>query len=279
MRTRPSEILRRSLATGVLLATPLLALAKPPAVEPDNLINDTLTLQAGLIGSMNHTEIRRDASAGTPGTVVNGEQDLGLPSRKLTGLGELTLRMHKRHRIRLNDYFLPLDRSGTSVLSKTIYYGNTTYAMNEAVSTSVDLRVFGITYDYSIVHNDAVDLGLSIGANELDFHSQVFVPVLLQQSNYDRSAGAPLAGIDGTVRISSRFYAEARLQSVKANVGSIHGSLVNYQGNVLYRLSPNVTFGLGYAGFKINLDVTTVGDSGHVGFESVGPQTFVRVGF
>jgi hypothetical protein len=42
---------------------------------------------------------------------------------------------------------------------------------------------------------------------------------------------------------------------------------------------PNVTFGAGYIGYSANVDVSTVGDSGHYKLESKGPQLFARVGF
>ena len=104
------------------------------------------------------------------------------------------------------------------------------------------------------------------------------MPARLRTERVDRSAPAPLGGLEGTMRLSSRFYLEARAQYVKADVQNVKGKLETYEGNVLYRLMPNITFGLGYSGFKVDVDSLKVGDSGLFQLRSTGPQLFARVG-
>ena len=274
----PSRPVDRLLAVVLLLAATA-ATAKPPPDQPDNLLNDLVTLQAGLVNSSNQTTIRYDSTAGTPGTVVDGEKDLGLPSRKLIGRAELMFRMKERHRIRIENYFLPLDRQATTLLQKTINFGDTTYNVNEVVQSELKMRLFAITYTYSFIRNERLELGASLGFDVVGFEAAASVPARLRTERVDRSAPAPLGGIDGTVRLSSRFYLEARAQYVKANVQNVDGTLETYEGNVLYRLMPNITFGLGYSGLRVDIDSTKVGDSGLFQLHSAGPQLFARVGF
>lgn len=274
----PRRPLDRVLAATLLLAATA-AVAKPPPDEPDNLLNDRLTLQAGLVSSSNQTTIRYDSSAGTPGTELDGEKDLGLPSKKLIGKAELMFRMEERHRIRIGDYYLPLDRRATTLLKKTINFGNTTYNVNDVVQSELQMRLLAINYTYSFVKNDRVELGASLGFDVIGFDAAATVAARLRTEREDRSAPAPLAGLDGTVRISSRFYGEARAQYVKADVQNVKGTLETFEANLLYRMSPNVTFGLGYSGFKVDVDSQKVGDSGQFVLRSTGPQLFARVGF
>ena len=274
----PTRTFDRALAALLLLAATA-AVAKPPPDEPDNLLNDRLTLQAGLVSSSNQTTVRYDASAGTPGTVLDGEKDLGLPSRKLIGKAELMFRMEQRHRIHIADYYLPLDRRATTLLKKTVNFGNTTYNVNDVVQSELQMRLLAINYTYSFVKNDRVELGASLGFDVIGFEAAATVVARLRTEREDRSAPAPLGGLDGTVRISSRWYAEARAQYLKADVQNVHGTLETFEANILYRTTPNVTFGIGYSGFKVDVDSLKVGDSGQFVLRSTGSQLFARVGF
>jgi len=273
--TRPTD---RLLAAVLLLAASA-ALAKPPPEQPDNLLNDQLTLQAALVESSNHTTIRYDSSAGTPGTVVDGENDLGLPSRKLIGHAELMFRMKTRHRVHIGNYFLPLDRHATTTLDKTINFGDTTYNVNDVVSSELNMRLLEITYSYSFIKNDRAEVGASLGLDVVGFEAAATVAARLRTEREDHSVPAPVGGLDGTVRLSSRWYAEARAQYLKVNTHDVSGTLETFQANVLYRLSPNVTFGLGYSGFKVDVDSFKVGESGLFQLRSAGPQLLARVGF
>jgi hypothetical protein len=274
----PTRPLDRLLAAALLFAATA-AMAKPPPDEPDNLLNDRVTLQAGLVSTSNQSTIRYDSAAGTPGTVVDGEKDLGLPSRKLVGRAELMFRMKERHRVHIGNYYLPLDRRATIPLQKTINFGNTTYNVNDVVASELKMRLLAINYSYSFVKNDRVELGASLGFDVIGFEAAATVAARLRTEREDRSAPAPLAGLDGTVRLSSRFYAEGRAQYLKVNVQNVKGTLETFEANVLYRLSPNVTFGLGYSGFKVNVDSLKLTDSGQFQLRSAGPQLFARVGF
>lgn len=274
----PRRPLDRVLAVTLTLAATA-AVAKPPPDEPDNLLNDRVTLQAGLVSSSNQTTVRYDSSAGTPGTTLDAEKDLGLPPKKLIGKAELMFRMKKRHRIRIANYYLPLDRQATVLLQRTVNFGNTTYNVNDVVQSELKMRLLAINYTYSFVKNDRVELGASLGFDVIGLEAAATVAARLRTERADRSAPAPLGGLDGTVRISSRFYAEARAQYVKADVQNVRGTLETFEANVLYRMSPNVTFGLGYSGYKVDVNSFRVGDSAQFVLRSTGPQLFARVGF
>ena len=278
MLSTPACRFRRCAVAAMFFASSA-ALAVPPAEQPDNLLNDRFTLQAGFILSSNQTNMRVDSSAGTPGTSVNAENDLGLAARKLTGLGELMFRMRERHRIRVATYFLPLDRRATTALARTIDFGNTTFNVDDVVSSDLQVRLLALSYTYSFIKTDRVEFGASLGCDVGGFDAQLVAPARQSTESDSRSGPAPLIGLDGTVRISSRFYAEARAQYLKINVSNATGSLRAFDASILYRLMPNVTFGIGYTGYDVDItsDASVEGD--HFGLKSVGPQVFARVGF
>ena len=278
MPKTPACRFSRCVAAAILF-TSSAALARPPDEGPDNLLNDRFTLQAGFIQTSNQTGIRLDSSAGTPGTDINAENDLGLAKRKLTGLGEIMFRMRERHRIRVATYFLPLDRRATTVLARTLDFGNTTYNVNDTVASQLQVRLLSVNYTYSFVRTERVEFGASLGFDVIGFDAMATIPARLRTEDDSRSGPAPLAGLDGTVRISSRFYAEARAQYLKVDLSNASGTFKAFDASVLYRLNPNVTFGIGYTGYNVSVDWVTSANSGSFGLRSIGPQAFARVGF
>ena len=262
-----------------LLYSPGAVLAKPPEELPDNLLNDRFTLQAAIIESTNATRVRLDSGAGLTGTEFNGEKDTGLPARKLIARGELMFRVRERGRVRISNFFVPLDRRGSTVLTKSINFGNETYLASDAVQTELQLRLLAIAYTYSIVRTERIEVGASLGVNVVGYEAQVTVPARLRTAQDDRSTPAPLAGLDITGRLSSRFYAEARGQYLRVNVKSVAGTLQVYEASLLYRAHPNITLGLGYLALDLSVDSRKVGDSGMFSLRSTGPQLFARVGF
>jgi hypothetical protein len=273
-----AHLLERLLAVALLFGANV-ALARPAAEEPDNLLNDRVTLQAGLIASSNQTELRRDSTAGTTGTELDAERDLGLPVHKLTGRGELMIRMHERHRVRLGNYFLPLDRRAATALTKAINFGDTTFNVGETVGSALRVRLFSLNYTYSFIKNDRAEFGASLGLNVIGFDAQATVPSRLRTERDERSGPAPLLGLDGAVRISGRFYAEARGQYLKVQASNVQGKMTTLDANILYRLTPNITVGSGYDSYYVSVDALKTGDSGRFSLRSRGPQAFVRVGF
>jgi len=279
VRPNPPRFLAQALLAALSLAAAGTALARPPVEAPDNLLDDRFTLQAGLVLSSNQTQLRSDSSAGTTGTDINAEQLLGLPAKKLTGFGELMFRMRQRHRIRISDYWLPLDRHGTVTLADTVNFKDTTYNAGDVVASSLKVRSFAVTYTYSFIKTERLELGASLGFNILSIDAQVAVPARLRTEYTEESAPAPLGGIDGTFRISSRFYLEARGQYVKGTIDHIDASLKTFNGSLLYRWTPNFTLGLGYLGYSADVTSLQGGNSGHYALTSKGPQAFARVGF
>lgn len=280
MRRNSLRTFRRALCAAALLATGVAA-ARAPVELPDNLLNDQFTLQAAVIRSSNTTALRYDPSSGGSGTDLAVEPDLGLAKQKLIGRGEVAFRIRERHRVRLSNYFVPLDRSGNSVLKSPIVFGNTTYNTGETVQSSLSLRVLALTYAYSFLRTDRYELAGTVGADVLNVEATATDIARLRSERQDRAAPAPLVGVEGTARLGGRFYVEGRAQYLRVIISGTHGSFKNFEADLLYRLHPNATLGLGYTGFNVGVSQNILGgtQNGYFGLRSVGPQLFVRVGF
>lgn len=264
------------------IASSATALARPPVERPDNLLDDRFEMGAEFALTSNDTTLRVDPTTGIPGltgTQVNAEQDLGLPSRKLVGSLDILLRPAPRHAIRLNYLFLPLDRSATAPLSKDVQFKDSAYLAGDVVGTELDIHMEGLRYGYSVLRGEAFDVAVGVGAQVIQANAQASVPARLALQQKSTSAPVPLLGFDGTYRISSRWYVQGDLESMHATLNHIYGNVTLWHLGALYRLNPNVTFGLGFRSYHVTVDSHKSGETGLFSIRSSGPSLSARVGF
>ena len=267
------------LAAALLLA-PGAAFPRPPVEAPDNLLNDSFTLQAGVGLTSNSTQFRYDSVAGVAGTVINAEDAAGVPSRKLIGRAELTLRVHDRHRIRLSDSYLPLDRHGTAVLQAPVSFGEPPpFAAGERINTKLNISMLALTYAYSFVKTERVEIAAGLGVELFGVEAVIASRVPVRNVRSEGSLPTPLAGLESTVRLSSRFYLEGRAQYFKGTLDRDYRRVTAFDADVLYRLMPNVTFGIGYSHLNASVNAPELGAGAGLALVSRGPQLFARVGF
>ncbi len=121
----------------------------PHRHETASPITDRFYIRGTFYDPQVKTNFRVDQSfQGMTGTPVNGENDLGLPSRLHQGRVEFMFRLRERSKVRV-DYF-EADRSGSRTLAQDVVFGNQTFAAGQLMQTSLDWRQFDITYSYSL---------------------------------------------------------------------------------------------------------------------------------
>jgi hypothetical protein len=275
---RVAPVPRLRLACLLLLAA-LPAHGRPPGEQTDNLLEDRFALTLYGIDASATTQVRLDSSTGQPGTLLSGENDLGLKPKKVLWLGEVMMRMKERWRMRLDYYFVPLDRSGVAVLNQPVNFKDAMFPQGDQINSQLSVHLIGVNWAYSFLKGDRYELAASFGFDALELEAAGTVAALVSTQRQQQSQPAPLVGLDGTVKISSRWYLDARMQYLKANVVQISGKLTSWEADVLYRLSPNISFGLGERSFSLDVTSTTVGNSGLLDLKFSGPQVFARFGF
>ena len=245
---------------------------------------DRVRLSLGLALDSLATSVRLDSSAGTQGTFISGENDLGLPKTKVEPRFELMVRAGERHRVQF-DYF-SVDRNTTQVLARSasqgpIAFRNVILLNGDPVQTDLSLRMFGISYGYSFWHTEKLELAGTFGVNEIDISARARVQTQTRHINQseDQAGPYPTLGIAATWVASQRFYFDGRAQYLKLAVDHLQGSLGLYELNALYRFRPNVSFALGYREVRAYLYSRQASNGGLFDFSAKGPQLLVRVAF
>jgi len=241
-------------------------------------ITDRFAVRASFFDSIVHTSLRVDDNeTATPGTLVNAERDLGLPERVYQGRVELYIRMRERNRLRV-DYF-ESDRSGSQLLTKPIDFAGKTFLPGDQTFSELDLRMFGLTYTYSILRTERLELGGGLGVYLLQGDARGQVPARELSQEVSGVAPYPTFALDGTYLIARQFAFVARAQYVSDTVKNFSGMLGDYHADFQYRWRPNFAVGVGYSQLRLSFQVQGGSFPGFVSLDVSGPEAFFRVSY
>jgi hypothetical protein len=241
--------------------------------------DERVRLSLGAMHLSNTTDIRVDSSTGVQGTPINAESILGLNSSDFEVKFQAMVRVDAVNRLRF-DYFT-LDRTGQNTPTTPIIFRDVILQSGQPVESSLSMRLLGITYEYSFIHNEKFELAVAASINDTDISAEARQATQnVHVTQTENAAGPfPTLGLDSTYVISKRFYIDARAQYLKVAIDHVDGSLGFYELDALYRLRPNVSIALGYTAVKAILDSRKPTDSGYFDFDTKGPELFVRVAF
>ena len=248
------------------------------AVTTPSPIADHFAVRASFVDGSVHTNAQVDDTAGgVAGTQFNAESDLGLPARSAQGRAEFIFRLRDRGRLRVGA--LDLSRSGSVRMNRTLRYGDQTFQVSDRVNTTFDWRAFDLTWLYSFIRNDRVELGAGLGIHFIQAESLAAVPARGIRESFDGSGPFVTLAVDGTWRVSRRFSLNARVQSFEVTASSISARLLDWHADLQFRVHRNVALGLGYQSNNVKLDIADRDPSGTMRFDVAGPEIFLRASF
>jgi len=260
---------------------PLSGAPQPPKKQPAaSPLTDHFYIRAAFYDPQLRTNLRVDpnnAPAGTLGTPVNAEHDLGLPEREKMGRVEFMFRLRERSKVRV-DYF-ESSRSGSQVLANDVVFGNSTFAAGQLAQSSLDWRQFDITYTYSFVHTSRFEVGTGLGVYFLQVDAISQVPAQNQREEVSAATPFPALPLDVVWRISNRWAVTARGAYLRANLSGFHGWYADIHEDLQYRWNPNFALGLGYSSTRTSLTRRGGTFPGAFAMSISGPEAFVRFSF
>jgi hypothetical protein len=269
-------MIKHGMATLGLVLLAALAHADDGYLSPTN---DRVRVSLGIMRVSTSTTLRVDSSTGVPGTVIEGEDQLGLDRSDWEPKFQVMLRAGTRNRLWL-DYFT-LDRDGNTLVQEPIVFRDVVLQTGDPLQSQLNFRMLTLTYGYSFWHSEKFELAATLGVSsvQLDAEAKVATDAVHIDQMEDIAGPFPLPGIAATWVLSRHFYFDGRVQYLSLHVHELDGSLGSGELDLLYRLRPNVSFALGYTEVKAHLESTKTSNSGLFDFTTKGPQLFVRVSF
>lgn len=256
-------------------------LLQPPKAVIASPITDRFALRGIYFMPSVDMPMRYDAASGVPGTPLTGEGTLGFDDQLNQGSLELMFRMAERHRIRAD--FYQQKRGGDVVLGSDVQFGENLYLAADRVQSSVDSRLLGVSYTYSVLRRERIELGLGFGLNLLQAEGEARVAQRMMRDEFSVAGPFGTLVFDGTWRFTNRFSANLRAQYLSGDIAQVdedvEGSFSSYHADVQFRWRPNVAFGLGYTQQTVKVASVDSDFSGRIVLKTRGPEAFVRVSF
>jgi hypothetical protein len=252
-------------------------LLQPPKREISSPISDYFAVRGSYFGAQMETSLRLDNSNGTAGTPLSGEQDLALNDRLDQATFEMILRMRERNRLRVD--FLQLNRHGDTLLARPLRFGNDNYLGNDRVLTDFKWSMFGLTYTYSLLKFERVELGAGLGVHLLQTEAVGEVPARRLRQDFSAAGPFPSLALDGSWRFARRFSLNARVQYFSASIDDFDGLLRVWHADVQYRWRRHLAIGAGYGVMGAHIASADADFPGDFGLAARGPEVFLRASF
>jgi len=273
--------MRMSVSVGLIVlgsCVSQLASARPPWEKdpPPNIVEDILRVEVNVLSASYDTTARVDATPDEPGTVFNAEKDFKMPESDYLIAGEITLLPGERHLLRLSG--LNTQRDGHARLLRNIDYDADTYRVNEVVDSTLNLRLFGLTYGFRMIANDRMEITPTIGVQIGEYKTNAVVRSRVLREPSGDVSPVPTIGADLRYDFTKRWSVEGRVQYVKVSVSDIDADLLDWRVGINWRFNSHFVVGAGYRSFSISAESFDEGSSGLVDLKVSGPLVYLRAG-
>ncbi len=279
-----SYILLPAVAAFLLLTGIGDALAQERPAWRDDPLGNRFVLGAGLFAPRLDTKVRLDSSTGIIGTEIDFESTLGMDDNDLLPLVLGYYRVAKKHRI--NFEYFRLDRHGNSVSDLPIRFGDVTFPANLPLSSFFNVKVYSLSYSYSLIHDEKKELAFNVGLQFQDIEMGItgnLGPGLIAE---EADVVAPLPTFGGTFDyvISEKwiFTSLVGVFALEIDLGDdskFSGEILQINTGVAYKAFKNVAFALQYNYFRVDVDVDDPDWMGSLKYEYRGPVLAIAVYF
>jgi hypothetical protein len=226
--------------------------------------------------------------AGTTGTGISFERNLGLDDNKATALIEAQWRFFKRHKISLN--YFDLQRSASKNASVTIGVGGEFFDIDLPIQSFFDITAYEISYSYSILFDEKKELhvgaGISLQNLELGIQGTESSPNPGETIISTLNSTAPLptfnVGFDYAFGDNWIFESSLGWLAVELEFDSsekLGGSIINAKTGIRWKAFEHTAFYARYQVFDVDVSHDTEVAKFSVNYDYNGPVIGVSVNF
>ncbi len=262
----------------VLLAASAAVSAQQAPQPPASPITDRFAARVSYYtGKVSTNGVVTDPNSLTPGTPISMEDDFLLTPDVHQGRVEFIFRMRDRHRLRVDTW--EVNRSSTTVPTKTIVFGDLTVGPTDTVVTQFNWRQSDFTYTYSVLHHPRFELGVGLALHLIQADTEARVYARGVHESLEGAGPFGTVAVDGSVLITKRFSFNARGQYMSLHLNDSTGKLGDYHADLQFRWKPNIALGLGYSSTQAQVTVSNSNPNGEMKFDVHGAEAFVRASF
>jgi hypothetical protein len=245
---------------------------------------DRFTVSVDAFFQSLNTEIRLDASDGSPGTTIDFEQNLGMSDTEtLPGLG-LGWRFAKKHQLQLETF--DLNRSGSAVSATDIRFGDEVFTVNLPISSFFDINVVALNYSYSMIFDEKKELAIGVGLSVQDIKFGLVgnAGAGIIESDSGLTAPLPTFGLRGGYAFTDKWIGRAGIGVFSLDLAisdeeQLNGEVVTAYASIQHKTFERIFFGLSYAYFDVGVDFSENGLVNSINYKYQGPVLTVTAAF
>ena len=241
-----------SVLLGVLICMVLLQ-AGPAAAEEEQFPDRFMLRFGGYHARNANTIMRLDANNAPVGAYIDFDQTLGGDTSTTVARLDGLYRFNDKHGLGLSWYALKF--KGSRVLSKELTWGDHTYAASTQVDSEIKFDVYKLNYQYSLFHNEKVELGALFGFHVMRAFAGISASGIVQSQGQAITAPLPVFGLYADYNFTPRFSAFYNYQWFFINYqDKVKGGPQDFLIGLEYRLFRHVALGAAYNRFALSLE-------------------------
>lgn len=261
-----------------LLLTLMLQAAAPEKAEHRPWRDVEITLGGYLAAVDTSIDVQTDSGAGGK---IDFEDLLGLDDSILSFRLGASVALGERHHLYFDMF--DLSRKASTRLGRDIEFNGTVYPVGTDVDSKLGLQIFNLSYGYSVLQDDRVDLALTLGIHGLRTSVKL-----------DSASGAeedvrfflpiPLPGLRMDVALTPKLWLRQRFEFFWLGGQTYQGLMTDISICMEYALIEHVALGVGYNTIRTKLKMDNdqfprVDFRGEFDFEFSGLQFYLQVFF
>jgi hypothetical protein len=276
-----------ALTIGLAAEAPLAATEESSSAS--SLFDSKYTLTLGGFFPRIDTTLTLNSPRGG-GTDISAEDDLGLDDSTPTAWVNFNWRFQPRHQLQIE--WFELDRKGSTTAGRSFTIFRTTVGVGASLDSEIDLNLGRLTYGYSIIRNDDLDLSFLAGAHIATVKATITaagnvsvngVPLVggsVTESTSTKTLPLPHIGGALTYEFTPKLAGRLTLLAFALDISEYKGNLIEADALLAYQLTKHFGIGGGFKYFNLYLEYDK-SDGGNVqyDYEFFGPAIFGYVSF
>lgn len=249
-RNGPRNVFIAAVAATMLL----LAGAIGAYAEEENLPDRFMLRMGGYHARNADTIVRLDANNLPIGTYVDFHETLGGDTSTTVFRADGLYRFNDHHALELSWYSLKF--TGVRSLGKDIVWGGQTYPVSTVVDSRINFDIYKLNYQYSVYHNEKVELGALIGFHVMRTFAGISATGINEAQSQAVTAPLPVWGIFADYKFTPRFSVYYNYQVFFIDYqDKARGGMQDTLLGLEYRLFRHVALGAAYNRFSLNLEL------------------------
>jgi hypothetical protein len=280
-----------------LMASLSLALPLSAAAEDNyDQLNDPFRVYLGGFWAGVDSTININPTVGVPRPPVRIEDALGVEDSKGVAWGGVQWRISQRNSLEIEAFSLNRDGGTSGTFTPPIQVGDT-YIESGEIATSFDTGVTRLTYGFSVMRSERMDLqlkaglhlasfdlGIQLSGNVCDLTTMPTTPPLCPAAttgaeNADITAPLPHFGGSFAYAISPSVALQLQLIGFAIEIDSIDGSIFEADADLTWQPTRHFGGGIGIRYFNTNVKSKGSELNGEFDYEYFGPVVFIQATF